>query len=67
MDDEQLMQTAQGETLFNVYLGTVRIDGQELNISVLGGDDIPEILLGMRWLRTRRLVVDFPAGVLTLG
>lgn len=67
VDDEQLMQTAQGETLFNVYLGTVRIDGQELNISVLGGDDIPEILLGMRWLRTRRLVVDFPAGVLTLG
>jgi len=67
LDDEQPMQTAQGEIMFNVYAGTVLIDGQEFTIPVLGGDNLSEILLGMPWLRTRRLLVDFPAGVLTLG
>ncbi|HBL10491.1 MAG TPA: aspartyl protease [Cyanobacteria bacterium UBA11162] len=67
LDDELPMATAQGEAEFNVYVGTVQIDGQEFQVPVLGGDSINEILLGMRWLKTRRLVVDFRAGVLTLG
>lgn len=67
LDDELPMETAQGEAEFNVYVGNVQIDGQEFQVPVLGGDGINEILLGMRWLKTRRLVVDFPAGVLTLG
>ena len=67
LDDELPMATAQGEAEFNVYVGTVQIDGQEFQVPVLGGDSINEILLGMRWLKTRRLVVDFLAGVLTLG
>ncbi len=67
VDDNYPMQTAQGEVLFWVYAGTVIIDGQEFTIPVLGGDALLEIILGLPWLRTRRLVVDFPTGVLTLG
>jgi predicted aspartyl protease len=67
IDGEKLMQTAQGETRFQVYAGTVELDEQQFNIPVLGGDTISEVLLGLPWLRTRRLIVDFPAGVLTLG
>jgi predicted aspartyl protease len=67
LSENHPMQTAQGEALFNLYDGTVIIDGQEFNIPVLGGDAIAEIIFGLPWLQTRRLVVDFPAGVLTLG
>ena len=67
LDDEHLMITAQGEQRFNIYLGNVQIDGQEFNIPVVGGDNIPEILIGMEWLKSKRLVIDLPAGVMTLG
>lgn len=65
--NEETRRTAQGETQFNVHEGTVSLDGQEFNLPVLGGDAIAEVLLGLPWLLTRRLVVDFPEGVLTLG
>jgi predicted aspartyl protease len=42
-------------------------DGQEVIIPILGGEEISEILLGLPWLETRRLVVDRKAGLLTLG
>lgn len=67
LNDEHLMITAQGEQRFNIYLGKVQIDGQEFNIPVVGGDNIPEILIGMEWLKSKRLVIDLPAGVMTLG
>ncbi|HLO52168.1 MAG TPA: aspartyl protease [Kamptonema sp.] len=67
LDDQHLMITAQGEQRFNIYLGNVQIDGQEFNIPVVGGDNIPEILIGMEWLKSKRLVIDLPAGVMTLG
>jgi len=41
------MQTAWGEALFNLYQGNVLIDGEEFTIEVLGGDELPEILLGI--------------------
>jgi len=66
VDDNYPMQTAQGETLFGVYVGTVIFDGQEFTIPVLGGDAIAEILLGLPWLKNRRLVVEEDAGVLTI-
>ncbi|MDB9304125.1 MULTISPECIES: hypothetical protein [Cyanophyceae] len=31
------------------------------------GQGLPEILLGRQWLKNRRLVVDMPLGLLTLG
>ena len=67
LEDERPMQTAQGEVLFNLYAGIVELDGQAFNVPVLGGEEISEILFGLLWLRSRRLVVDFPASVLTLG
>ena len=67
VDDEYPMKTAQGESAFNIYIGTVQIDGQEFNVPVVAGDAIPEVLIGMEWLKTKRLVIDLPGGVLTLG
>lgn len=62
------MRMAKGrEAEFNLYTGKVRIDGQELDIPVHTGEGVAEILLGRKWLKTRRLVVDMTSGVLTLG
>ena len=65
--EERRMETARGECRFNLYQGTVLFDGEEFQIPVLGGDELPDILLGVYWLQIKRLVSDFPAGVLTLG
>ncbi|NER19590.1 MAG: aspartyl protease [Symploca sp. SIO1C2] len=64
--DKQEMRTARGDTRFNVYQGTVIFDRQELTIPVLCRREVPEILMGLLWLETRRLVVDRKAGVLRL-
>ncbi len=64
---KQVMRMAQGESSFDIYAGKVRIDKQEFNIPVYAGEEVTEILLGRQWLKTRRLVVDMPSGVLTLG
>ncbi|MUG91790.1 aspartyl protease [Scytonema sp. UIC 10036] len=64
---QQPMFTARGETEFDLYLGEVRIDGQEFQIPVHVGSYLTEVLLGRQWLTTRRLVIDMPSGVLTLG
>ncbi len=61
------MRTARGEAQFNLYQGTILLDEEEFIISVLGGDELQDILLGVRWLETKRLLADFPAGILTLG
>ena len=61
------MQLAQGKGNFDLYAGKVRIDGQEFDIPVHAGTEVPEVLIGRQWLKTRRLVVDIPSGVLTLG
>lgn len=65
--EKRRMQTARGEVRFNVYQGNVYFDGQQLIIPVLAGRQITEVLLGLPWLETRRLVVDRKAGVLSLG
>lgn len=65
--EQREMQTARGEVIFNRYQGTVMFDGQEVSIPVLGGEEVTEVLLGLPWLETRRLVVDRKAGMLILG
>jgi clan AA aspartic protease len=60
------MLTARGNAEFNLYEGTVIFNEQELTIPVLGGRQITEILLGLKWLEVRRLVVDRKANLLTL-
>ena len=64
---EQELITAQGEKAFDLYLGKVILDDQEYEIPVYAGDELTEILLGSRWLEFLPLVVNFQAGVLTLG
>ncbi|OCR02127.1 aspartyl protease [Oscillatoriales cyanobacterium USR001] len=63
----KLMQTARGEESFDIYAGKILIDGQEFDLPVVAGTELPDNLLGLQWLTTKRLVVDFSAGVLTLG
>ncbi|MBE9053221.1 aspartyl protease [Nostocales cyanobacterium LEGE 11386] len=64
---EQQLQTAQGESLFDIYVGKILLNGQEYEIPVCAGDEIIEILLGSEWLKILPLVVNYQAGVLTLG
>ena len=64
--NKEKMRTAKGEFNFDIYVGKVRIDEQEFDIPVHVGAGVPEILIGRQWLKTRRLVVDMAAGVLTL-
>ncbi len=63
----EVMRMAKGESTFDIYLGKVRIDGQEFDIPVYAGEGVTEFLLGRQWLKNKRLVVDLPSGVLTLG
>lgn len=67
IEPKQVMQTARGEEFFAIYAGKVILDGQMFTVPVVAGIAMPENLLGLQWLKTRRLVVDFPSGLLTLG
>ena len=64
---KEKMQTAQGEARFEIYLGTVFLDGQKYNIPVFAGNQITEVLLGSEWLKILPLMVNYQAGILTLG
>lgn len=64
---QRTMQLALGKADFYLYAGKVQIDGQKFDIPVHVGAEVPEVLIGRQWLRNRRLVVDIPGGVLTLG
>ncbi|BAY19212.1 hypothetical protein NIES21_50720 [Anabaenopsis circularis NIES-21] len=64
---KEMLRTAQGEARFDIYLGKVLLDGQEYDIPVFVGDEITEVLLGSEWLKILPLVVNYQAGILTLG
>lgn len=64
---KKTMRTAQGNSAFNIYLGTIKLDGQEYDIPVHVGKNLTEILLGRQWLETKQLLVNKPQGILTLG
>jgi len=66
LSDDELL-TAQGLKVFDIYLGKVILNNQEYEIPVYAGDELTEILLGSEWLGFLPLVVNFQAGVLTLG
>jgi len=63
---QQTMQTARGDAEFELYLGKLRIGEQEFDIPVHAGEAVPEMLIGRKWLKNRRLLVDLPLGILTL-
>ncbi|NJM71824.1 MAG: aspartyl protease [Scytonema sp. RU_4_4] len=64
---DELLRTAQGETMFERYLGKVLLDAQEYEIPIFAGDEITEVLLGSEWLKILPLAVNYQAGILTLG
>lgn len=64
---EQTMRTARGEERFEIYMGKVNFDGQEIDIAVHVGKGLTEVLLGRQWLINRRLLVDIDKKELTLG
>jgi predicted aspartyl protease len=61
------LRTAQGESLFEIYLGKIVLDEQEYEIAVFAGDEITEVLLGSEWLKILPLMVNYQAKILTLG
>ncbi|NEQ67463.1 MAG: aspartyl protease [Symploca sp. SIO2D2] len=65
--DQQTMRTAQGDSIFDIVLGKVRIDSNEFDIPVHVGPSFSEVLLGRQWLKTHRLMVDMSSSVLTCG
>lgn len=64
---DEPLRTAQGEIIFERYLGKVLLDEQEYEIPVFAGDEITEVLLGSEWLKILPLAVNYKAGILTLG
>ncbi len=60
------VQTADGQTILNIYEGIVAIDSEEFTIPILAGSRVKDILLGVRWLQFKRLIADYSGGVLTL-
>lgn len=64
---ERSMLMARGVSNFDIYAGKVRIDGEVFDIPVYAGNGVPEVLLGRQWLKNKRLLVDMPLLLLTLG
>lgn len=60
------MATVRGESDFLVYEGRVAFEQQELTIPVIAGEEIIEVLLGLKWLENRKLVVDRKLNLLIL-
>ncbi|MGG6266328.1 hypothetical protein ACQ4M3_08730 [Leptolyngbya sp. AN03gr2] len=65
--DTVLMDTARGLASFSTYVEQIQFSGQEREIEILGGEDVTEVLMGVAWLQTGRLVADLAQGLLTLG
>lgn len=59
--------TARGETDFDIYVGKVLFNGQEYEIPVVAGDELPDVLLGTEWLKLFPLLANYQANILTLG
>jgi predicted aspartyl protease len=67
IQEQRKMNTAWGEADFDIYEGTISLDGEQFTIEMLAGNQFEDILLGVYWLQIKRLVADFSTGVLTLG
>ncbi len=65
--NQENMITAQGNSFFDIYQGTIKLDGTEYIIPVHVGKNLPEILLGRQWLQIKELVVSISKQILTLG
>ncbi|NEP09298.1 MAG: aspartyl protease [Symploca sp. SIO2C1] len=64
--EKEELRTAQGETIFDIYLGKIILAREELEIPVLAGDEIQEILLGSQWLKKFNLIAKYREAILRL-
>jgi len=62
----QKKYTANGIIEFNLYAGTIFFDEQEFAIEVIGANELTHVLMGLQWLKHRRLIVDRKMDWLTL-
>ncbi|MEL7039278.1 MAG: aspartyl protease [Cyanobacteria bacterium J06592_8] len=60
------LTTASGLSRFDIDQGKVMIGGKTYLIPVHVGQEIPDILLGLRWQNHARIIVDYRAGLLIL-
>lgn len=67
IDSERAIQTAGGAEFFDIYAGKIILDEIEYEIPVLAGENLPESLLGLQWLKFLPLAVNFSRELLTLG
>ena len=61
------LRTARGDGYFDVYEGRIVVDGEEATISVHVGEEIPEYLIGARWLEVMELKVNKRDKILILS
>lgn len=60
------MQTASGVEYFDLYEGKVIVDSKEFIIPIHVGEEVPETLMGSRWLDIMQLHVNKPQGILKI-
>jgi len=60
------MRTARGDAFFDLYKGTVILDGQAFTVPIHVGDEVDEILIGSLWLEVMELVANKRRVILTL-
>ena len=48
-------------------MGNILLDEQEYEIPVFAGNEITKVLQGSKWLKVLPLVVNYQAGIVTLG
>lgn len=60
------IKIAQGVGQFDIYEGRVIVDNREFIVPVHVGKDLPEIIIGVKWLKLMRLNADYQRGILTL-
>ncbi len=64
--EKEELRTAQGEILFDIYLGKIIVAEEEFEIPVFAGDEIQEVLLGSQWLKRFDLIVKYRQEILRL-
>jgi len=60
------IKIAQGVGQFDIYEGRVIVDNREFIVPVHVGKDLPEIIIGVKWLKLMRFNADYQQGILTL-
>lgn len=61
------MEIARGYAFFDIYEGRIIVDGEEVTIPIHVGEEVPNYLIGARWLEVMELKVNKRDGILILS